>query len=211
MLVWGVRKQQGRARSAQSPDSPARALPGACTRGGAHPGGRSGRGVQGPTGTDTQASPRGPAGRELTSLPDEAPSAREPPALTGSALPLPSQIFKLLQAPFTDCGDGPMLRLEELGDQRHAPFRHICRLCYRVLRHSQQDYRKNQVGAPGGRRGGAGGAPSSSRACLAGLAGLAGRVPVHGRLERRSRSSWLSPRTRRWERGEASQSPGECA
>jgi inositol 1,4,5-triphosphate receptor type 1 len=56
------------------------------------------------------------------------------------------QIFKLLQAPFTDCGDGPMLRLEELGDQRHAPFRHICRLCYRVLRHSQQDYRKNQVG-----------------------------------------------------------------
>uniref|UniRef100_H3A1P5 Inositol 1,4,5-trisphosphate receptor n=1 Tax=Latimeria chalumnae TaxID=7897 RepID=H3A1P5_LATCH len=54
------------------------------------------------------------------------------------------QIFKLLQAPFTDCGDGPMLRLEELADQRHAPFRHICRLCYRVLRHSQQDYRKNQ-------------------------------------------------------------------
>lgn len=63
---------------------------------------------------------------------------------------LPLQIFKLLQAPFTDSGDGPMLRLEELGDQRHAPFRHICRLCYRVLRHSQQDYRKNQVGVSRG-------------------------------------------------------------
>lgn len=71
--------------------------------------------------------------------------------MTGFPLSSHKQIFKLLQAPFTDCGDGPMLRLEELGDQRHAPFRHICRLCYRVLRHSQQDYRKNQVGRAGGR------------------------------------------------------------
>ena len=78
----------------------------------------------------------------------------------GSFHSLHQQIFKLLQAPFTDCGDGPMLRLEELGDQRHAPFRHICRLCYRVLRHSQQDYRKNQVGTED--PGGAGQHPASS-------------------------------------------------
>uniref|UniRef100_A0A4W3JR24 Inositol 1,4,5-trisphosphate receptor n=1 Tax=Callorhinchus milii TaxID=7868 RepID=A0A4W3JR24_CALMI len=55
------------------------------------------------------------------------------------------QIFGILKAPFKDKeGDGPMLRLEDLGDQRYAPYRYILRLCYRVLRHSQQDYRKNQ-------------------------------------------------------------------
>uniref|UniRef100_A0A673CXM9 Inositol 1,4,5-trisphosphate receptor n=1 Tax=Sphaeramia orbicularis TaxID=375764 RepID=A0A673CXM9_9TELE len=55
-----------------------------------------------------------------------------------------AQIFGILKAPFTDQGDGPMLRLEDLGDQRYAPFKYMLRLCYRVLRHSQQDYRKNQ-------------------------------------------------------------------
>ncbi|KAG7521877.1 inositol 1,4,5-trisphosphate receptor type 2 [Solea senegalensis] len=55
-----------------------------------------------------------------------------------------AQIFGILKAPFTDQGDGAMLRLEDLGDQRYAHFKYMLRLCYRVLRHSQQDYRKNQ-------------------------------------------------------------------
>ncbi|KAK9516864.1 hypothetical protein VZT92_024773 [Zoarces viviparus] len=55
-----------------------------------------------------------------------------------------AQIFGILKAPFTDQGDGPLLKLEDLGDQRYAHFKYMLRLCYRVLRHSQQDYRKNQ-------------------------------------------------------------------
>ncbi|CAB1322998.1 unnamed protein product, partial [Coregonus sp. 'balchen'] len=56
-----------------------------------------------------------------------------------------AQIFGILKAPFTDLGEGPMLKLEDLGDQRYAPFKYMLQLCYRVLRHSQQDYRKNQA------------------------------------------------------------------
>uniref|UniRef100_A0A670IYH0 Inositol 1,4,5-trisphosphate receptor n=1 Tax=Podarcis muralis TaxID=64176 RepID=A0A670IYH0_PODMU len=57
-----------------------------------------------------------------------------------------AQIFGILKAPFKDkAGEGAILRLEDLGDQRYAPYKYMLRLCYRILRHSQQDYRKNQV------------------------------------------------------------------
>lgn len=57
------------------------------------------------------------------------------------------QIFGILKAPFKDRpgGEGPLLCLEELADQKNAPYQYMLRLSYRVLRHSQDDYRKNQV------------------------------------------------------------------
>uniref|UniRef100_A0A669AYM2 Inositol 1,4,5-trisphosphate receptor n=1 Tax=Oreochromis niloticus TaxID=8128 RepID=A0A669AYM2_ORENI len=56
------------------------------------------------------------------------------------------QIFGILKAPFKDRpgGESPLLCLEELADQKNAPYQYMLRLSYRVLRHSQDDYRKNQ-------------------------------------------------------------------
>ncbi|XP_076814586.1 inositol 1,4,5-trisphosphate-gated calcium channel ITPR1-like isoform X2 [Clavelina lepadiformis] len=54
------------------------------------------------------------------------------------------QVFKMLQAPFKDSGDGALLHLDELRDKKNVHYQHMLKLCYRLLKHSTQDYRKNQ-------------------------------------------------------------------
>ncbi|XP_052007974.1 inositol 1,4,5-trisphosphate receptor type 2 [Xyrauchen texanus] len=55
-----------------------------------------------------------------------------------------AQIFGILKAPCSDIKESPMPKLEDLGNQCNAAFKYMLQLCYRILRHSQQDYRKNQ-------------------------------------------------------------------
>ncbi|KAG7217361.1 hypothetical protein INR49_021528 [Caranx melampygus] len=57
-----------------------------------------------------------------------------------------AQIFGILKAPFTDQGDGPMLRLEDLGDQRYAHFKYMLRLCYREYIAKKFSIMQSQIG-----------------------------------------------------------------
>jgi inositol 1,4,5-triphosphate receptor type 1 len=54
------------------------------------------------------------------------------------------QVFRLLKAPFVEYGNKNGLQMIDLKDSKHG-LQQIFRLCYRILKHSQQSYRKNQV------------------------------------------------------------------
>ena len=55
------------------------------------------------------------------------------------------QIFRVLKGPFIGYGNKNGLQMCDLKDNKHG-LQPIFRLCYRILKHSQQSYRKNQVG-----------------------------------------------------------------
>ncbi|XP_070192864.1 inositol 1,4,5-trisphosphate-gated calcium channel ITPR1-like isoform X2 [Littorina saxatilis] len=81
--------------------------------------------------------------RDLMDLEDIGKTDRERQKLIREQNIL-KQVFKILQAPFKDMGDGALMKMEDLSDQRHGPFRYICRLCYKLLKLSFKSYRKNQ-------------------------------------------------------------------
>lgn len=54
------------------------------------------------------------------------------------------QVFRILKAPFIEHGNKNGLPMSELKDSKHG-LQPLFRLCYRILKHSQQSYRKNQV------------------------------------------------------------------
>ena len=51
----------------------------------------------------------------------------------------------MLKTPFHKKDEEANLKPEDLSNPSNAQLRHILRLCYRVLKYAQQDYRKNQV------------------------------------------------------------------
>lgn len=81
--------------------------------------------------------------RDIMEVEDHGRSDRERQKLIREQNIL-KQVFKILQAPFKDIGEGALMKMEELSDQRHGPFRYICRLCYKLLKLSFKSYRKNQ-------------------------------------------------------------------
>ncbi|KAL7985259.1 hypothetical protein Chor_003829 [Crotalus horridus] len=57
------------------------------------------------------------------------------------------QIFGILKAPFKEKGEeGPLVRLEELSDQKNAPYQYMFRLCYREHIAKQFGMMQSQIG-----------------------------------------------------------------
>lgn len=54
------------------------------------------------------------------------------------------ELFNILKAPFTDDQHKGIITLEEVTSVQNNSIRTICQLCYRILKHSQDGYRKNQ-------------------------------------------------------------------